>query len=61
MHITHCDGEHLIRLSDAEASALVDACALLLLAARSTPDGQLNSSMTELLCGLFEQFSGHSV
>ena len=61
MRVTHGDKEHLIQLSDEEASALVDACALLLLAARSAPECQLNPSMSQVLSGLFEQFSGHTV
>lgn len=61
MHVTHCDDDHLIRLSSAEAVSLVDACALLLLAARSTPECQLNPAMSSLLLALFDQFSSYAV
>lgn len=61
VRVTHCGDEHLIQLSSAEASQLVDACALLLLAANSTPGCSLNSGMSRLLQTVFEQFSSHSV
>ena len=61
MRVTHCDEEHLIQLTSAEAATLVDACALLLLASNSAPGCQLNSIMNGLLQTLFEQFSSHSV
>ena len=61
MRVTHCDEEHLIQLTSAEAATLVDACALLLLASNSARGCQLNSSMDGLLQTLFEQFSSHSV
>ena len=61
VRVTHCGDEHLIQLSSAEASQLVDACALLLLAAQSTPGCALNSGMNQLLQTVFEQFSSHSV
>lgn len=61
MHITHCGDEHLINLSTREASALVDACALMLLAAQSVPDCQLKPEMAAVLRTLFEQFSGRMV
>ena len=61
MHVTHCVEEHLLQLNSAEASTLVDACALLLLASRSAPGCALNQDMTALLQTLFEQFSSHSV
>ena len=51
----------LLQLNSAEASTLVDACALLLLASRSAPGCALNQDMTALLQTLFEQFSSHSV
>ena len=61
LRVTHCDNEHLIHLSSAEASTLVDVCALLLLASQSAPGCRLNEPMTSLLQDLFEQFSSHSV
>ncbi len=61
MRVTHCGEEHLIQLSSEEAGALVDACALLLLAAQTAPGCQLNRPMSLLLQSLFEQFSSHSV
>jgi hypothetical protein len=61
LHVTHCDQEHLIALSSEEASTLVDACALLLLASRTAPGCELNSRMNSLLSTLFDQFSSHSV
>ena len=61
LRVTHCGDEHLIQLSSAEAAQLVDACALLLLAAHSTPGCALNSGMNQLLQTVFEQFSSHSV
>lgn len=54
MRITHSPGEHLLVLSDAEASLLVDACALLLLASQSAPGAQLQAPMTAVLGQLFE-------
>lgn len=60
MRVTHCGDDHLISLSSAEASALVDACALLLLAAQSVPDCQLKPEMAQVLATVFEQFSSHS-
>lgn len=61
VHVTHCGQEHLISLSSEEASALVDACALLLLAAQSVPGCQLKPEMAAVLGTVYEQFSGHMV
>ena len=61
VRITHCEQEHLISLSSNEASALVDACALLLLAAQSVPGCQLKPEMAGVLATVYEQFSGHMV
>ena len=61
VHVTHCGQEHLISLSSGEASALVDACALLLLAAQSVPGCQLKPEMAGVLATVYEQFSGHMV
>ena len=61
VHVTHCGQEHLISLSSKEASALVDACALLLLAAQSVPGCQLKPEMAGVLATVYEQFSSHMV
>ena len=61
LHITHCGEEHLINLSSEEASSLVDACALLLLASQTTAGCELRPEMAGVLRTLFEQFSGHTV
>lgn len=57
MRITHAPGEHLVVLSDAEATLLVDACALLVLASQSEPAAQLPPAMTTVLGQLFDQLS----
>jgi hypothetical protein len=59
VHVTHCADTHLISLSTEEAASLVEACALLLLAANSVPDCRLRPEMAVVLAGLYEQFSGH--
>jgi hypothetical protein len=61
LHVTHCGEEHLISLSSGEASALVDACALLLLASQSVPGCQLKPEMAGVLATIYQQFSGHMV
>ena len=61
MHVTHCGDEHLISLSSDEAGALVDACALLLLAAQTTQGCELKPEMAVVLRTVFEQFNGHTV
>ena len=61
VHVTQCGQEHLISLSSQEASALVDACALLLLAAQSVPGCQLKPEMATVLATVYEQFSGRMV
>jgi hypothetical protein len=53
MRITQCQGEHLIALTASEASRLVDACALMVLAAESAPRSSLPPEMATLLCELF--------
>jgi len=60
VQVTHCGEDHLISLNSAEASALVDACALLLLAAQSVPNCQLKPEMARVLATVFEQFSSHA-
>ena len=39
----------------------MDACALLLLAAQTTPGCELKPEMAVVLRTVFEQFSGHTV
>jgi hypothetical protein len=57
VQITHCDDAHLIRLSDREASLLVDACVMVVLAAESVPRGALHPDLTTLLASLYEHLS----
>ncbi len=59
MHVTHCADNHLISLTTEEAASLVEACALLLLAANSVPECQLRPEMASVLGSLYEQFSEH--
>lgn len=54
MRITHSQAEHLVVLNDAEAAVLVDACALLVLAAQSVDGAALPPAMATLLAQLFE-------
>ena len=54
MRISRSDGEHLVMLSDAEASALVDATALLVVASQSVPGAALPPGMATVLGELFE-------
>jgi hypothetical protein len=54
MRITQCDGEVLVTLSGPEASRLMDACALVVLAAESVPSVRLPTDLAGLLCDLFE-------
>jgi hypothetical protein len=54
MRITHADGEHLLALNEDEASVLVDACALLVLASQSEVEAKLPPEMASVLCQLFE-------
>lgn len=61
LQVTHCGDDHLIRLTSREASDLVDACALLLLAAQSVPGCQLKPEMAGVLATVYEQFSGRMV
>ena len=57
LRITHCDDEHLIRLSGREASLLVEACVMVVLAAESVPKGTLNPELSVLLANLYEHLS----
>jgi hypothetical protein len=54
MRITHSEGEHLVVLSDAEAAALVEASALLVVASQSIPGAALPPGMATVLGQLFD-------
>ena len=54
MRITQCNGEHLVALTTSEASSLVDACALLVLASEAAPQEALPPEMKNLLGQLFD-------
>ena len=54
MRITQCNGEHLVALTPSEASSLVDACALLVLASEAAPPEALPPDMKTLLGQLFD-------
>lgn len=54
MRITHSEGEHLLVLSDAEASALVDASALLVVACQSVAGAELPPEMATVLRQLLD-------
>jgi hypothetical protein len=54
MRITHSEGEHLVVLSDAEASALVEASALLVVSSQSMPGAALPPEMARVLGQLFD-------
>jgi hypothetical protein len=54
MRITHCEDQCLVALTASEASRLVDACALLVIAAESVPQASLPPEMATLLCELFD-------
>jgi len=58
LRVTHLQDEHLISLSSQEASALVDACAMVMVAAESVPEVALPPHVTTVLAGIFEQLSG---
>jgi hypothetical protein len=53
MRITHSRGEHLVVLNDDEASLVVDACALLVIASQSVPSATLPAEMASVLGQLF--------
>jgi len=57
LQITHCNDEHLIRLNAREASLLVDACVMVVLAAETVPIGSLPPDLAGLLASLFEHLS----
>jgi hypothetical protein len=54
MRIAHCPGEFVVALTQAEASLLVDACALLVLASRPSAQAALPEEMAVLLGALFD-------
>lgn len=54
MRITQCDDEVVVALSGREASRLMDACAMVVLAAESVPDVRLPRDLAVLLSDLFE-------
>jgi hypothetical protein len=54
MRIIHSDGEHLVVLSDAEASELVEASALLVVASQSVSGAALPPKMATVLGQLFD-------
>jgi hypothetical protein len=54
MRITHSEGEHLVVLSDAEAAALVEASALLVIASKSIVGASLPPGMAKVLGQLFD-------
>ncbi len=54
MRITQCDDQFLVSLDRQEASRLMDACAMVVLAADSVPEVQLPVEMAALLSDLFE-------
>lgn len=57
LRVTHLNQEHLISLSSQEAAGLVDACTLVLLAAKSTPGAKLPANVTRVLADVFENLS----
>jgi len=57
LQITHCHDEHLIRLNQQEASLLVDACVMVILASESVPEAALRPDLAALLGTLFEHLS----
>jgi hypothetical protein len=57
LRVTHLEDEHLISLSSQEASALVDACAMVLIAAESVPEVSLPAPVTSVLASVFEHLS----
>ena len=54
MRITHSDNQHLIVLSDVEASVLVEASALLVIASQSVSGAALPPRMAIVLGQLFD-------
>jgi DNA-binding MurR/RpiR family transcriptional regulator len=54
MRISRQEGNHIVCLTDAEASAVVEACALMVLAVESDPRISMPPQMGTVLCELFE-------
>jgi hypothetical protein len=54
MRITRCDDQFLMALDRQEASRLMDACAMVVLASQSTPEARLPADLATLLCDLFQ-------
>jgi len=54
MRITQCGEDVMVALGANEASRLMDACAMVVLAAESVPSGRLPADLAGLLCDLFE-------
>ena len=54
MKITKCEKEFLVSLNADEASRLMDACAMVVLAADSVPGAELPTPMASVLGHLFE-------
>ncbi len=54
MRVVHSGGDHLLVLTDGEAAAVVDACALMVMAVKSDPRLTMPEPMTRVLCDLFE-------
>jgi hypothetical protein len=54
MRITQCQDEIVVALSGREASRLMDACAMVVLAANSVPEAPMPADLAALLCDLFE-------
>ena len=52
MLITHSPGRHMLVLTDSEATTLMDACALVVLATESDSTTALTPDMATLLCGV---------
>ena len=58
MRITQCDGQFLVSLNAQEASRLMDACAMVVLAADSVPAAEMPGAMATVLGDLFEGLRG---
>jgi hypothetical protein len=54
MRITQCENEVVVAFSGREASRLMDACAMVVLAAESVPDVRLPADLAAVLCDLFD-------
>ncbi len=54
MRASRWRGQHLLAVNAEEASALADACALLLVASEVAPGCRLQAPMQQVLADLFE-------